>query len=102
MPHAVPPEHEDSPASTFATVQPGAGVVADDVPVKNPNANVPITASEANEQGLGKDEAEREPDPAPGEANWVDPEVLKELGKDKPSHVSVEGGEAKATKTAKK
>lgn len=32
MPHALPPEHEDSPASPFAPGQPAAGVVADDVP----------------------------------------------------------------------
>lgn len=32
MPHALPPEHEDSPASPFAPGQPAAGIVADDVP----------------------------------------------------------------------
>ncbi len=32
MPHTLPPEDENSPASTFAPFQPGAGVVADDVP----------------------------------------------------------------------
>lgn len=31
MPHNLPPEHPDSPASTFAPFQPGAGVVAQDV-----------------------------------------------------------------------
>lgn len=32
MPHTLPPEHEDSPASPFAPGQPAAGIVADDVP----------------------------------------------------------------------
>jgi hypothetical protein len=32
--HALPPEHPDSPASTFAPDQPGRGVVADDVPTE--------------------------------------------------------------------
>lgn len=38
MPHNLPPEHEDSPASPFAPGQPAAGVVADDVPAEqNPS-----------------------------------------------------------------
>lgn len=31
MPHIHPPEHPESPASTFAPDQPARGVVADDV-----------------------------------------------------------------------
>lgn len=44
MPHLYGPEHEASAASTFATHQPGAGVVADDVEGDH------LHASEANEQ----------------------------------------------------
>lgn len=32
MPHSLPPEHPDSPASPFAPGQPAAGIVADDTP----------------------------------------------------------------------
>jgi hypothetical protein len=44
MPHALPPEHEDSPASPFAPGQPAAGVVADDVPPEQNPAGGPKTA----------------------------------------------------------
>lgn len=54
MPHNLPPEHPDSPASTFATAQPAAGVVADDVPPEQNLAGKP-TASEATAQGVGED-----------------------------------------------
>jgi len=51
MVHTLPPEHPDSPASTFATVQPGAGVVADDVEPKDGH----LTAAEATKQRIGLD-----------------------------------------------
>lgn len=44
VPHALPPEHEDSPASPFAPGQPGAGVVADDVPPEQNPAGGPKAA----------------------------------------------------------
>lgn len=44
MPHALPPEHEDSPASPFAPGQPSAGVVADDVPPEQNPAGGPKAA----------------------------------------------------------
>lgn len=46
MPHRnpVPPGHEDSPASTFASAQPSAGVVADDVPAEQNPAGKPKAA----------------------------------------------------------
>lgn len=44
MPHALPPEHEDSPASPFAPGQPAAGVVADDVPPEQNPAGGPKAA----------------------------------------------------------
>lgn len=56
VPHSLPPEHEDSPASTFAPFQPGAGVVADDkadVPEQNPGGG--ISATEATEVYAGKE-----------------------------------------------
>lgn len=41
MPHSLPPEHEDSPASPFAPGQPGAGIVADDTPPEqNPGGGI--------------------------------------------------------------
>lgn len=56
MAHALPPEHEDSAASTFAPFQPGAGVVADDkadVPEQNPGKGISATA--ATKKYAGKD-----------------------------------------------
>jgi hypothetical protein len=56
MPHSLPPEHEDSPASAFAPFQPGAGVVADDkadVPEQNPGKG--ISAKDADKKYAGKD-----------------------------------------------
>lgn len=50
MPHALPPEHEDSPASVFATEQPAAGVVADDVSDEQNKANAPKAAQVVAEQ----------------------------------------------------
>lgn len=44
MPHALPSEHEDSPASPFAPGQPAAGVVADDVPPEQNPAGGPKAA----------------------------------------------------------
>jgi hypothetical protein len=44
MPHALPPEHEDSPASPFAPGQPAAGIVADDVPPEQNPAGKPKAA----------------------------------------------------------
>ena len=42
VPHSLPPEHEDSPASPFAPLQPSAGVVADDVPPEQNPAGGPL------------------------------------------------------------
>jgi hypothetical protein len=39
MPHHLPPEHPDSPASPFAPGQPTAGVVADDTPPEQMGAD---------------------------------------------------------------
>ncbi len=44
MPHVLPPEHPDSPASQFAPGQPAAGVVADDVPPEQNPAGGPKAA----------------------------------------------------------
>lgn len=53
MPHTLPPEDENSPASTFATEQPAAGVVADDVTDEQNKAGAPkaadVTAAAAEE-----------------------------------------------------
>jgi hypothetical protein len=46
MVHSLPPEHEDSPASVFAPMQPTAGVVADDVDEKGQNPRGGPKASE--------------------------------------------------------
>lgn len=46
MGHTLPPEHEDSPASVFAPMQPTAGVVADDVDEKGQNPKGGPKASE--------------------------------------------------------
>lgn len=54
MPHVLPPEHEDSAASTFAPFQPSAGVVADDVVEKGQDASGSVGASEATEKYKGK------------------------------------------------
>jgi hypothetical protein len=56
MPHSLPPEHEDSPASAFAPFQPGAGVVADDKadsPEQNPGKG--ISAKDADKKYAGKE-----------------------------------------------
>jgi len=53
-PHALDPSDPNSPASTFATAQPGAGVVADDVPDEQ-NQGGGIKASDAGNIG-GVDE----------------------------------------------
>jgi hypothetical protein len=50
MPHVLPPEDEDSPASTFAPFQPSAGVVSDDVVDKGQEGKDSIPASEATEK----------------------------------------------------
>lgn len=56
--NALPPEHEDSPASPFAPAQPAAGVVADDVPaVQNPAGGPKastVTAEEARVEELNR------------------------------------------------
>jgi hypothetical protein len=44
MPHMLPPEDPDSPASPFAPGQPAAGVVADDVPDEQNPAGGPKAA----------------------------------------------------------
>lgn len=55
MPHVLPPEHEDSPASTFAPFQPAAGVQADDAVEKNQSPKGALKASEAQEKYAGKE-----------------------------------------------
>lgn len=47
MPHTLPPEHENSPASPFAPDQPAGGVVADDVPDEQNKAGAPKAADVA-------------------------------------------------------
>lgn len=74
MPHTLPPEDPDSPASTFAPVQPAAGVVADDVEAKGQNLAGGPTAAAATKKGLGSDYAEKQTEAnekadAPGERN---------------------------------
>lgn len=44
MPHLLPPEDPNSPASPFAPLQPAAGVVADDVPSEQNLAGGPKAA----------------------------------------------------------
>lgn len=63
MPHYLPPEHEDSPASTFAQAQPAAGVVADDVPDEQNPAGKP-KAKDATAKKVKADAYVA--DPAPG------------------------------------
>lgn len=48
MPHLLPPEHPDSPASPFAPGQPALGVVADDVPDEQNKAGKPKAADAPN------------------------------------------------------
>lgn len=55
MPHMLPPEHEDSPASTFAPFQPAAGVQADDAVEKGQSPEGALKASEAQEKYAGKE-----------------------------------------------
>jgi hypothetical protein len=55
MPHMLPPEHEDSPASTFAPFQPAAGVQADDVVEKGQAPKGALKASDANKKFAGKE-----------------------------------------------
>ena len=50
VPHVHPPEHPDSPASTFAPFQPAAGVVADDAAEKGQNVAGGPAASDATDQ----------------------------------------------------
>lgn len=54
MPHMLPPEDPDSPASTFAPFQPAAGVVADDVVEKGQATESSTSASEATEIYAGQ------------------------------------------------
>jgi hypothetical protein len=54
VPHLLPPEHEDSPASTFAPFQPAAGVQADDVVEKGQAPKGALKASDAQEKFAGK------------------------------------------------
>lgn len=55
MPHALPPEHPDSPASPFATEQPAAGVVADDVPKEQNPAGKPKASEVTKKAGKSDD-----------------------------------------------
>jgi hypothetical protein len=54
VPHLLPPEHEDSPASTFAPFQPAAGVQADDVVEKGQAPKGALKASDAQAKFAGK------------------------------------------------
>jgi hypothetical protein len=54
VPHVLPPEHEDSAASTFAPFQPAAGVQADDAVEKGQSPKGALKASEAQEKYAGK------------------------------------------------
>lgn len=54
MPHALPPEDENSPASPFAPEQPAAGVVADDVPDEQNKAGAPKVADVSSPASTSK------------------------------------------------
>jgi hypothetical protein len=73
MPHALPPEHEDSPASTFAPFQPAAGVQADDAVEKGQSPEGALKASEANKKFAGK-----ELDTSPGHTGEAQAPVVDE------------------------
>lgn len=73
MPHALPPEHEDSPASTFAPFQPAAGVQADDVVEKGQAPEGALSASEAS-----KKFADKELDTSPGHTGEAQAPVVDE------------------------
>lgn len=72
VPHTLPPEDPNSPASPFAPLQPGAGVVADDVPDEQNPAGGP-KASDAPVADLDS--------PAVSTANVEDPSAAADTGK---------------------
>lgn len=73
MPHMLPPEHEDSPASTFAPFQPAAGVQADDAVEKGQTPAGALKASDAQEKYAGK-----ELDTSPGHTGEAEAPVVNE------------------------
>lgn len=73
MPHMLPPEHEDSPASTFAPFQPAAGVQADDAVEKGQSPAGALKASEATKKYAGK-----ELDTSPGHTGEAQAPVVDE------------------------
>lgn len=80
MPHSLPPEHEDSPASTFAPFQPAAGVQADDAVEKGQSPKGALKASEAQELYAGK-----QLDTSPGHTGEAQaPVVDEDAGKPEP------------------
>lgn len=54
-PHSLDPSDPNSPASTFATAQPGAGVVADDVPDEQNQAGGPKASDAGNIGGVDEE-----------------------------------------------
>lgn len=77
MPHrgALPPEHEDSPASTFAPRQPAAGVVADDKATPEQNPGGGPTAAEATQADVAAGGAVQDP---PGSRTQADEAAAKQ------------------------
>ena len=63
MVHTLPPEHPLSPASPFASEQPGLGVVADDVPKEQNKADAP-TAAEVTAEAAEESAAQAATDAA--------------------------------------
>jgi hypothetical protein len=85
MPHVNDPEHPDSPASTFAPFQPGAGVVAQDVQDKG-SGQTEAEFTPPKDVTFSKDENQ----PTVGE--------LAKAGKDKDGSDLAEKGESAPAK----
>jgi len=80
MVHALPPEDENSPASTFAPMQPAAGVVADDADEKGQNL---AGGPKASEMSPSEDEVQVFAAPSTGHTGEAgDPEQDNNGGRD--------------------
>lgn len=98
VPHSLPPEHEDSAASTFAPFQPAAGVQADDVVEKGQAPAGALSASEATAKFAGK-----VPDTSPGHTGEAPADAVSApAGVEKNADVEVANVEGGAVKAAAK
>jgi hypothetical protein len=89
MPHQHDPEHPDSPASTFAPFQPGAGVVAQDV-VDKGAGQTEAEFTPPKDVTFSKDENQPDARELAKEGKTKDGEDLAAEGKSAPA----EGGSA--------